>query len=95
MVLQQEFSVQAIPLQLAICFSVVKRGHTRIPGLWMQVLDAGLWTLGSGLLCGLYTEGAGCMDKVKLLHAHFTRHRCFPVKFAKFLRTSLGTPTIL
>ena len=42
-----------------------------------------------------YNEGAGVMDKVKLLRSHFTRHRRFLVKFAKFLRTPLRTPTIL
>ena len=25
-------------------------GHTGIPGLWTQKLDAGLWTLDSGVL---------------------------------------------
>ena len=31
-----------------------------------------------------YNEGAGFMDKVKLLRSHFSRRRCFPVKFVKF-----------
>ena len=35
------------------------------------------------------------MDEFKLLRSDFTRHRCFPVKFAKVLTTSLRTPTIL
>ena len=35
------------------------------------------------------------MDKVKLLRSHFTRHRCFPVKFVKSLRVPLKTRTIL
>ena len=35
----------------------------------------------------IYNEGAGCMDKSNFLASHFTRRRCFPVKFAKFLRT--------
>ena len=38
-----------------------------------------------------YNEDADCMFRVKLLRSHFTWHRCFPVKLAKFLRT----PTIL
>ena len=48
-------------------------------------------------MCGslFYNKGAGFMDKVKLSRSHFTRHRCFPVKFAKFLTTPLRTPTIL
>ena len=36
--------------------------HTRIPGLWTQELDAGLWTLDSGhwtLDAGLWTLDAG------------------------------------
>ena len=37
----------------------------------------------------IYNEGAGCMDKSNFLASHFTRRRCFPVKFAKFLRTPL------
>ena len=37
----------------------------------------------------LLNEGAGFMDKVKLLRSHFTGHRCFPVKFAIFLTTLL------
>ena len=37
-------------------------GHTGIPGLWTQELDAGLWTLDSGrwtLDAGLWTLDAG------------------------------------
>ena len=28
----------------------MRKGRTGIPGLWTQVLDAGLWRLGSGHL---------------------------------------------
>ena len=42
-----------------------------------------------------YNEGPGFMDKGKFLRSHFTRHRCFPVKFAKILTTLFRTPTIL
>ena len=41
-----------------------------------------------------YDEGEGCMDKVKHLRSYFTRHRCFPVQFVKFLRTPLRAPTV-
>ena len=37
-------------------------GHNRIPGLWTQELDAGLWTLDSGrwtLDAGLWTLDSG------------------------------------
>ena len=43
----------------------------------------------------LLNKRAGCMEKAKLLRSHYTRHKYFPVKFAKFLRTPLRTPTIL
>ena len=42
-----------------------------------------------------FNEGAGFMDNVKFLRSHFIRLRYFPVKFAKFLTTSLRTPIIL
>ena len=48
---------------LLILTSVSARGHTRIPGLWTQVLDTGLWTLEFGrwtLDAGLWTLGSGC-----------------------------------
>ena len=37
-------------------------GHTRIPGLWTQILDPGLWTLNSGR----WTLDSGCwrMDNI-------------------------------
>ena len=37
------------------------KGHTRIPGLWTQVLDAGIWILNSGrwiLDAEIFTIGA-------------------------------------
>ena len=39
-----------------------KKHHPEIPGLWMQVLDAGFWTLDAGLWMldtGLWTLDAG------------------------------------
>ena len=41
-----------------------------------------------------YDEDEGCMDKVKHLRSYFTRRRCLPVQFVKFLRTPLRAPTI-
>ena len=66
--------------------------------VWLRVSFRGAIFLGDNCprtekqLCRslIYNEGAGCMDKSNFLASHFTRRRCFPVKFAKFLRT----PTI-
>ena len=43
-------------------FVFEKFGHTGIPGLWMQVLDAGLWTLGPG--CYILDAGLWILDTV-------------------------------
>ena len=37
-------------------------GHTRIPGLWMQVLDAGLWMLDAG--CYTLNAGLWALDTI-------------------------------
>ena len=42
-----------------------REGHTGIPGIWTQVLDAGFWTLDSGQ----WTLGAGLWT---LNHGHLT-----------------------
>ena len=39
-----------------------------------------------------YNKDAEC---IKLLRASYTRYRYFPVKFAKFVKTPLKTPSIL
>ena len=50
---------------------------------------------GKQMCAGVYNEGAGFMDKVKILRSHFIQRRCFPVKFAKFLIAPLRTAAIL
>ena len=42
--------------------AVTRKGHTGIPALWTQELDAGLWTLDAGfwtLDSGLWTLDSG------------------------------------
>ena len=49
-------------LELRPCTYQRKYGHTEIPGLWTQELDAGLWTLDSGrqtLDAGIWTLESG------------------------------------
>ena len=41
---------------LGVEFQISQNKHTRIPGLWTQVLNAGLWTLDSGR----WTLDPGC-----------------------------------
>ena len=52
------------------------KGHTGIRGLWMQVLDAGLWTLDAGL----WTLDAGCYTLNAGLWALETIVDCFKTK---------------
>ena len=58
--------------------------------LFSKIMQNSLGTVCRSLF---YNEGVGCMDKVKLLRSHFTRHGCFLMKFAKFLRTPFRTLT--
>ena len=58
-----------------------KKHHSEIPGLWMQVLDAGFWTLDDGLET-LNTRVWTCRL--------FTAKSQFLILFDKIIEHSLG-----